>query len=244
MADKIVVVTGGAQGIGKAIAESFRNIGENVVIGDINAELAEKTAHELGAEFIHVDVTDFEKVKQFIGLIVDKYGRIDVLVVNVGKNDLQSTKDSSPDHWNNTINLNLNSVFYTCKAAYNHISLEGRIIIISSLVGVIGYAVSAAYAAAKSGINGYVRALALELSLRKITVNAIAPGDVWAPTHQEIMAKDSSHILHYILKQIPTGRFVQPYEIGDLVVFLTSPGGASITGQTIVVDGGKSLGRW
>lgn len=240
---KIAVITGGAKGIGRGIAERLRQSDYTVIIGDIDQKCGEETAREVGIEYSYVDVTDCQSVADFLAKIVANGEKIDVLVINVGKNDGLSTAKTSPLQWNEAVQLNLNSAFYTLKTSLDHLADGGRIIFISSLVGVIGEANTAAYAAAKGGIIAYVRSLALELAPRKITVNSIAPGDVDTPLYAEWLKTQPPGTLEEAIKQIPLKRLAEPEEIGALVAYLVSPDSSFLTGQTIVIDGGRSLGK-
>ncbi|MBI2055726.1 MAG: SDR family oxidoreductase [Candidatus Sungbacteria bacterium] len=236
----LVVITGGASGIGRGMAQSFAELGHRVVIGDIKEEAGQRTAREIGVRFLRVDVTSATDVTAFIDA-ARADACFDVLIANVGRNDGLPTARTKPTDWDRSIRVNLSSMFYTCRTALPYLSPGGSIIMTSSLVGVIGQRNSSAYAAAKGGIIAYVKALALELAPRKITVNAIAPGDVMTPAYEKWLKGQPPDTLVRIQAQIPLGRFAAPEEIGALAVFLASA--RFITGQTIIIDGGKSLGR-
>lgn len=238
----VVLITGGANGIGRSMAASFAALGHEVVIGDINEEAGKQTAQEIEGRFVWMDATDPASVYGFITQ-ARSGGVIDTLIANVGWNDGRSTMRTEPHEWPHSIEINLSSVFYTCRAGIEYLADDGSIIVTSSLVGVIGQRNSSAYAAAKGGIIAYVRALALELAPRRITVNAIAPGDVMTPAYKQWLRGQPPDTLARIEEQIPLGRFATPAEIGALAVFLASPVARFITGQTIIIDGGKSLGR-
>lgn len=238
----VVVITGGGSGIGRGMAASFAALGHEVVIGDINAKAGERTAREIKGRFVWMDAANPASVSMFVKE-ARADSKIDVLIANVGWNDGRPTMLTEPHEWPYSIEINLSSVFYACRAAIEHLSNGGSIIVTSSLVGVVGQRNSSAYAAAKGGIIAYVRVLALELATRQITVNAIAPGDVMTPAYEQWLRGQPPETLACIREQIPLGRFAKEDEVGALAVFLASPGARFITGQTIIIDGGKSLGR-
>lgn len=243
MNGKVVVVTGGARGIGHGIARCMKDAGATVVIADIDTRWGWKAASDIGTDFVAVDVRQFGDLCECMRRVAGKHGAVDVLIANAGKNNVCGTAGTSFSEWNEVINFNLSSVFYSVKASLDYMRDGGRIIAISSLVGVIGQQRSAAYAAAKAGINGYVRGLARELAPRNIAVNAIAPGDVMSDGYREYLDKNPGEY-ERVCDNIPLGRFATTMEIGMLALFLASEDGAFITGQTIVIDGGKSLGKW
>lgn len=242
---RVVIVTGGAQGIGAAIARRFRKANDTIIIADINETKGSETAHEIGAKFIHTNVTQYYDCDRAIELVLKEFGKIDVVIANAGKNDGLSTEKTSPEEWDESINLNLTSVFTTCKLALPHLPNEGRIIAISSVVGVIGQENNSAYSAAKAGIIGYVRSLALELAPRKITVNAICPNAVDTPLLYE-WAKKQPHgeekTLARMKEKIPLRRWLLPEEVAGCAFFLAGEDAAYITGQSIIMSGGYDLG--
>lgn len=243
MTGRAVVITGGAGGIGRGMAACFARLGDTVFIADNNLELGEKAAAELGARFHETDVRSEESVSNLMQRAKRYNGWINVVIANAGFNDGLGTSAVDSARWESSIRINLTSVYYTCRAALPYISDGGRIIIISSLVGLVGQRNSAAYAAAKGGLIAYVKALALELAPRKIAVNAIAPGDVKTPAYDRWLTTQPPETLDAIVARIPLGRFASPEEVGALAVFLASSEAGFITGQTIVIDGGKSLGQ-
>ncbi len=178
---RVVIVTGGAQGIGAAIAKRFAKSGDKVVIMDISKKKGKRTTEKLGAKFLYANVVSYPSCRRAMTSTLREFGRIDVVIANAGNNDGLSTEESTPAQWEASIRLNLTSVFNTCKPALPHLPDNGRIIAVSSLVGVVGQEHNGPYGAAKAGILGHVRNLALELAPRAITVNAICPNAVDTP---------------------------------------------------------------
>ncbi|MCM8787393.1 MAG: 3-oxoacyl-[acyl-carrier-protein] reductase [Candidatus Omnitrophica bacterium] len=238
--NKVVLVTGGAQGIGKEIAYSFAKEKAKVVIFDVNEEILNLTVKELSAYsqtigFI-VDVTDFESVEKNVNKIIDKFGRLDILVNNAG-----ITKDNlllrlSSDDWDKVLAVNLKGVFNCSKATAKYMVKQryGKIINISSIIGVIGNAGQVNYAASKAGIIGFTKSLAKELGSRNINVNAVAPGYIKTAMTEKL----PQAIKEKMLNTIALGRFGEASDVASAVLFLASSGADYITGQLLVVDGG------
>ncbi len=238
----VVVVTGAARGIGRAIAEELGQGGAKVVVNysqskapaeDLVAQLQQNGSPESLA--IQADVSDAEQAARLIEDTVKHFGRIDALVNNAGINIDRTMKKMSVDDWNKVIQTDLNSCFYTVKAAQSYFIQQGRgtIINISSFVGQAGNFGQANYAAAKAGIIGFTKVAALELARNNITVNAICPGFIETDMYSGIPdnAKES------ILKRIPLGRVGRPQEVARAVRYLIVDG-AYITGQTLNINGG------
>jgi len=242
--DKVTLVTGGARGIGKAIALSFANEGSDIVIGDVNIEEAEKTCQEiaqLGRKTLALtlDVTDYVKVEEAVNKILDKFTKVDILVNNAG-----ITKDNlllrmSPADWDAVINVNLKGTFNCIKAVSRPMIKQrsGKIINIASIIGIIGNAGQANYSASKAGIIALTKTAAKELASRNVNVNAIAPGFI----QTEMTAKLPEEIKEKMKAVIPLDRFGDPKDVAAACVFLASEDSAYITGQTIVVDGGMVM---
>ncbi len=242
---KNVVVTGGSRGIGRAIAIEFGKKGANVVINYVSSDAeAEKVAEEiksLGGNAILVkgDVSSFEEGKKLIDETVKVFGTIDILINNAG-----ITKDGlimrmKEEHFDKVIDINLKGVFNTCKSAVAHMLKQrsGKIINISSVVGVVGNAGQANYAASKAGVIGLTKSIAKEVGTRGITVNAVAPGFIKSDMTDVLSEK----VREGMLGLIPLGRFGAVEDIAKTVAFLASEGGDYITGQVINVDGGMVM---
>ncbi|WP_346870239.1 3-oxoacyl-[acyl-carrier-protein] reductase [Clostridium sp. UBA5119] len=242
---KNVVVTGGSRGIGRAIAIEFGKRGANVVINYVSSDAeAEKVAEEiksLGGNAILVkgDVSSFEEGKKLIDETVKVFGTIDILINNAG-----ITKDGlimrmKEEHFDKVIDINLKGVFNTCKSAVSHMLKQrsGKIINISSVVGVVGNAGQANYAASKAGVIGLTKSIAKEVGARGITVNAVAPGFIKSDMTDVLSEK----VKDGMLGLIPLNRFGNVEDVARTVIFFASEGGDYITGQVINVDGGMVM---
>lgn len=243
--DKTAIITGSAQGIGRAIAEGLAREGVNLVIADVRLELANQTAEELKGQFnrevlaLKVDVADLSSVKTMVEEAAKNFSSIDILVNNAG-----ITKDTlilrmKEEDWNKVLDINLKGVF-NCTREVAKIMVKaraGKIINISSVIGLKGNVGQANYAASKAGIIGLTKTVARELGPRGIQVNAVAPGFIKTQMTRDL----SEEICNNILTQIPLKRFGDPEDVANAVVFLASSRAAYITGQVIVVDGGMAM---
>lgn len=244
-AGKNVLVTGGTRGIGRAIVESFADQGANVAFTfrssvDEATQLAgELEAKGVKAMAIQADAADFDAAEKAITDIVATWGSIDVLVNNAGV-----TKDGlmirmSEGDWDAVVGTNLKSVFNYSKAVYRPMMKQrfGRIVNLSSVVGVTGNAGQTNYAASKAGIIGFSKSLAKELGARGVTVNVVAPGYV----ETDMTAALSEAAREAMLGSVPVGRPASPADIASAVTFLASDGASYITGHVLHVDGGLAM---
>jgi len=240
LSDKVVIVTGAARGIGRAIALEFAREGANVVITDvIDGSPVVEEIKKMGRKsvFIKADVSKMEQVEDLMNKTAEIFGKIDVLVNNAGINRDALIHKMTEENWNSVINVNLKGTFNCSKVAAKFMMEQkyGRIISISSVVGQMGNIAQANYAASKAGIIGLTKALALELArYGDITVNAVAPG--WINT--EMTRKVPEKIMRTFIERIPFHRLGEPEEIAYLVVFLVSDLARYITGQVIGINGG------
>jgi len=243
--DKIALVTGASRGIGAAIADALGRAGAIVVGTATTPEGAERISArfaDLGIKGrgMALDVTDAAAVVRAVQQIEDEFGPPLILVNNAGITRDNLLLRMKEEEWNDVIETNLGAVDRLCKACARGMTRArwGRIINISSVVGAMGNAGQANYAATKAGVAGFGRALAKELGSRNITVNTVAPGFIDTDMTRELPAANRDAML----ASIPLGRLGQPEEIAAVVVFLAEAGGAYITGETIQVNGGMYMG--
>ena len=246
LAEKVAVVTGGSRGIGRAIAEDLAAHGAKVVVNyNASAAAAEEVVQaiqENGGEAtaVQADVSDFVAAKALIETAVRTYGQIDILVNNAGTTRDMLLPMMKEDDWDTVISTNLKSVFNCCKAAVRPMMRRkqgGRIINITSVVGLVGQAGQTNYAASKAGIIGFTKSLAKEVGGRQITVNAVAPG--FFPT--ALTAVLTEDMVQQAIEHTPLGRLGELPEVAHLVTFLASDKAAFITGEVIRVDGGIGI---
>ena len=242
--DKVALITGGARGIGQAIAMTFAREGADIVVADVNFEIAQKTVLEIEslgrkALALEMDVTNYDKVEEGINKILDKMGKVDILVNNAG-----ITKDNlllrmSQADWDAVINVNLKGTFNCIKAVSRPMVKQrsGRIISIASIIGLMGNPGQANYAASKAGIIALTKTVAKELASRNINANAVAPGFI----QTEMTAKLSEEIKKKMLEAIPLGKLGTPEDVANVCLFLASQESSYITGQTITIDGGMVM---
>ena len=239
--NKVVMVTGGAAGIGKVTAENFAREGAKVAICDVNTEAGEATVKELGPEasFTPVDVADSASVSDWVETVMGRYGQIDVLVNNAGITRDGLIMRMKEEDWDAVISVNLKSAF-NCIKAVSKIMVKqrsGRIINLASVVGVMGNAGQANYVASKAGMIGLTKTVAKELGTRGITVNAVAPGFI----ETDMTAVLSDKVKAAMLSTIPLQRAGTPQDVADAITFLASDQAAYITGQVIHVTGGMYM---
>jgi len=242
--NKVVLVTGSTRGIGKGIAKSFAKEGATVIILGRNQELADQVRDEiikegLKAESFVCDVTNSENVQEIVNKILDKHKTIDILVNNAGVTKDNLLLRMSEQDWDHVISVNLKGVFNTTKIVSKVMlkAKRGRIINIASIIGIIGNAGQANYAASKAGIIGFTKSVAKEIASRGITVNAIAPGYIETDMTSNLSGKNKEAIL----KNIPLGKLGTVHDVAGLCLFLASDEASYITGQTLVVDGGLAV---
>lgn len=246
LAEKVALVTGASRGIGRAIAEELAANGAQVVVNYNSSEAAAADVvaqiKENGGEAtaIQADVSDFAAAKALVKATIDAYGHIDVLVNNAGTTRDKLLLMMKEGDWDTVIDTNLKSLFNCCKATVRPMMRRkqgGRIINISSVVGLAGQGGQTNYAASKAGIIGFTKSLAKEIGSRQITVNAVAPG--FFPTALTDVLSDE--MVETAIEHIPLGRLGQVEEVAHLVAFLASDKAAYITGEVIRVDGGMAM---
>lgn len=243
--DKVALVTGASRGIGRAIALSLAEAGADVVI---NYSGNEAKANEVAAEIekmgrralaIRANVAEFAQVEQMVEQVLSHYGKLDILVNNAGITRDNLIMRMKEEDWDLVIDTNLKGVFNCIKAVTRPMMKQrsGRIINISSVVGVMGNAGQANYVAAKAGVIGLTKSMAKELASRGITVNAVAPGFIETDMTDVL----GENVREELMKLIPLSRLGKPEDVAHLVRFLASSGADYITGQVIHVDGGMAM---
>ncbi|MGK5533039.1 3-oxoacyl-[acyl-carrier-protein] reductase [Streptomyces sp. URMC 129] len=235
-----VLVTGGNRGIGMAIARALADAGDKVAITYRTGEPPEELT-ELGCLPVKCDITDPEQVEQAYKEIEAAHGRVEVLVANAGITRDQLLLRMTEEDFTAVLDTNLTGTFRVVKAASRGMlrARSGRIVLISSVVGLLGSAGQANYAAAKAGLVGFARSIARELGSRGITCNVVAPGFVDTEMTRALGEERRAEIV----SQVPLGRYAQAEEVAAVVRFLTSDEAAYITGAVIPVDGGLGMGH-
>lgn len=230
-----VLVTGGNRGIGLAIARAFADAGDNVAITYRSGE------PPAGLLAVRCDITDAEQVEQAYKEIEEKHGPVEVLVANAGITKDQLLMRMSEEDFTSVLDTNLTGTFRVVKRANRGMlrAKKGRVVLISSVVGLLGSAGQANYAASKAGLVGFARSLARELGSRNITFNVVAPGFVDTDMTQALTEEQRAGIV----SQVPLGRYAQPEEIAAAVAFLASDSASYITGAVVPVDGGLGMGH-
>ncbi len=239
---KTAIVTGSSQGIGLATAQTLHQAGANVVINyfddpdGLNRKRAEQAVASLGERAIMAaaDVRNPEQLAGMVDSAVREFGGLDYLVNNAGILRDRSFRKMSQQEWQDVIDTNLTGVFNSCKAAVDALSEGGAIVNVASLSAVTGFFGQANYASAKAGVMTLTKVLSKELARRNIRVNAVAPGVVDTEMGQSIPEENRKAML----QMVPLGRFAQPREIADVILFLCSDLASYVTGQTIHVNGG------
>jgi NAD(P)-dependent dehydrogenase (short-subunit alcohol dehydrogenase family) len=236
---KQVIVTGGAQGIGRAIAEAMISQGARVSIVDLQAERGSEVAAELGADFYEADVSNVDQVEAVVAAVIARHQRLDSIVNNAGITKFVDFFEIEDDHWDRIQQVNLRSMFFFMRAGARYMKDHGggSIVNISSMAAK-GYrhTSSAAYAATKGGVLGLTRAGAMQLAKHRIRVNAVCPGIVLTPLNAQWLADHPEYV-----DEIPVGYPCQPGDIAEAVAFLASDRAHAITAQSLNVDGGLSV---
>ena len=242
--DKVAVVTGGGRGIGKEIALLFAKNGADLAICDVNADVlsaAQAEVEKTGRKAMTgaVDVTKSDQVESFVQKTLDKFGKIDILINNAGITRDGLLVRMSESDWDMVLDVNLKGAFL-CTKAVSKIMMkqrDGKIVNIASIIGIMGNAGQANYAASKGGLIALTKTVAKELASRNIRANAIAPGFI----ETDMTAKLSEEVKSEMLKHIPLGRLGTAQDVANLALFLVSDSSAYITGQVVQIDGGMVM---
>jgi len=242
---KVAVVTGGCSGIGLATVRRFVEEGAHVVIGDLSDERgAEVTAELDGTMYVHVDVTDKDQVDALFRTAKETYGSVDIAFNNAGISPPEddSILDTDLEAWRRVQEVNLTSVYLCCKAALPYMleQKRGSIINTASFVAVMGAATSQiSYSASKGGVLSMTRELGVQFAREGVRVNALCPGPVNTPLLKELFAADAERAARRLV-HVPMGRFGEPEEMANAVLFLASDESSFMTASTFLVDGGIS----
>lgn len=244
-AGKVVLVTGGSRGIGRAICQAFGALGARVIVNYAgNQEAAQETVNLITAQggqasCVAFDVAQFTAVQEAVSLLEKEQGPIDILVNNAGiSKDGLFVRFSEKD-WDSILATNLKGIFNCARAVATGMfkRRQGKIINVSSVVGLTGNGGQTAYAASKAGVLGFTKSLAIELAPRNVQVNALAPGYIAT----EMTGALSPAVVDAVRAKIPGHNLGEPLDVAKAIVFLASPGASYITGQTLAVDGGMTM---
>lgn len=236
---KVALVTGASRGLGNGIAKGFQEAGATVVGTSRDQESAKQIAEQLDSVPVMMDVTDITSIREGVDNVTAELGSLDILVNNAGQNIPQGLLDVDEKSWNAVIDTNLKGSFFTAQAAARYMIAQsdgGRIINLGSQAGVVGIEERSAYGASKGGITVLTKVLALELPEYEITVNTVAP--TFVDTELTRSTLEDPEWRERVLSRIPLGRLSEIEEVAAAVVYLASPAAASVTGHTLLIDGG------
>lgn len=238
---KVAIVTGGASGIGEMTVREMVKEGANVVIADVNDGLGNNLAQELNQSekkviYVHVDVTNESDIENMIERTVEEFGKVDIVFNNAGIGSLNPTTELSFEQWRKLVSVNLDGVFLVAKHGIKAMLRNGggSIVNTASILGHVGQAQTAPYAASKGGVVNLTRALAIEYAKENIRVNAVCPGYIETPLLNQLDKEMKDHLISLH----PIGRLGKPEEIAKAVVFLASDDASFVTGSSLLVDGG------
>ena len=240
--DRVAVVTGGAQGFGLAITERFIESGAKVVIWDIDENEAKKAIDKVNSKNLSyqiVDVSNIETINNKLSEIETTHGKIDIFINNAGVAGKNTTVAEYPlDEWNKVINLNLNAVFYCCKAVVPYMEKNnyGRIVNIASIAGKEGNPNASAYSTSKAGVIGLTKSLGKELAQKNIAVNCVTP----AAAKTRIFDQMTEEHINYMLSKIPRNKFAKVEELASLVTWLSSEENSFSTAAVFDLSGGRA----
>ena len=240
--NRVAVVTGGAQGFGLAITQRFVEAGSKVVIWDIDESITKEAIEKLNSPNVShqiVDVTNFEMINNNLELVEKNHGKIDIFINNAGITGLNTTVVDYPlNEWNKVINVNLNSVFYCCKAVVPYMLKNnyGRIVNIASIAGKEGNPNAGAYSTSKAGVIGLTKSLGKELAQKNIAVNCVTP----AAAKTRIFDQMTKEHIDYMLSKIPRNKFAKVEELASLVTWLASEENSFSTAAVFDLSGGRA----
>ena len=243
--DQVVIVTGAAQGIGRAIAVEFAKVGAKVVVSDLQKDAITEVVEEIEkiggtAISIPADVSKKADVDNLVKKVVEEWGAIHILVNNAGIFPQSSFEEIDVDAWKKVFAVNVEGIYYFCKAVLPYMKKQkgGKIVNVASIAGIrVGFPHLTHYSGSKSAVEGFSRALALELGDFNIQVNVVAPGAIKTPG----ATQDGEQEDNPMIQAVPLKRWGNPEEIAYATIFLSSPQANYITGETLVVDGGYTI---
>ena len=240
--NRVAIVTGGAQGFGLSITDRFLKSGAKVIIWDIDEKTAKESIKKIGSEncfFQKVDVNNFKEIENNLKKVEEMHNKIDIFINNAGITGMNATITDYPvDEWNKVMNLNLNSVFYCCKAVVPYMLKNnyGRIVNISSIAGKEGNPNAGAYSTSKAGVIGLTKSLGKELAQKNIAVNCVTP----AAAKTRIFDQMTKEHIEYMLSKIPRNKFAKVEELASLVSWLSSEENSFSTAAVFDLSGGRA----
>ena len=238
---KVALIIGAARGIGAGIAARFREEGARLVIGDSEAEAGQATAERFGGKFVTTDISKKADAERAVAAALEAYGDLHIVVQNAGIYPWSLIENTEPEEWDAVLGVNLRGTFLIARAALPHMKAKqyGRMVFTSSITGPrVTSPGHGHYSASKAGINGFIKAAALEFSPYGITVNGVEPGNILT---EGVQQHRSAAFIKTMEEAIPLGRLGTPRDVAQAALFLASDEAAYITGTTIVVDGGQTL---
>jgi 2-hydroxycyclohexanecarboxyl-CoA dehydrogenase len=251
MTNRVALVTGGAQGIGRGIAEQLGTDGFRVGVADLNLDAAEETAAAISsaggqAVAVQIDVTDTASVQAAVKAVTEEYGPIEVLVNNAGFDDFMRFLDTTEDFWDRILEVNFKGALRVIQATAPGMVEQGwgRIINIGSDAGRVGSSLEAVYSGAKGGIIAFTKTLAREVATKGVTANTVCPGPTDTPALRKFAANsgdDAEKVIAGMTRAVPMRRLAQPADIAGAVAYFASDAAGYITGQTLSVSGGLTM---
>jgi 2-hydroxycyclohexanecarboxyl-CoA dehydrogenase len=242
--DKVAIVTGAGQGIGKAIAEKLGAEGATVAVTDVNEATAKETAAAIGGGTLagHTDVTDPNSVEVTVEQVRAQFGRIDVLVNNAGWDKAELFLDSDPADWDRAIRINLYGVFHTCQAVLPIMAEQGHgsVVNIGSDAGRVGSSGEAVYSATKGGVIAFTKTIAREMARHGVNANCVSPGPTDTALFDSVTGGNPK-LREALTRAIPFRRLAEPFDLANAVAFLASDEAGYVTGQTLSVSGGLTM---